>query len=84
MGRNTPDEKSGRPSSESHIRLSGLMSAELGADCLWCHNDFGKRPANEDDVYEWHYARDKRFTSEQEAVAWHDANCPVLQHSTAW
>jgi hypothetical protein len=61
MGRNTPDEKSGRPSSESHMRLSFLMSAELGADCLWCHNDFGKRPANEDDVYEWHYAREKRL-----------------------
>ncbi len=36
-------------------------------------------PANEDDVYEWDYARDKRFASEDEASAWHAANCPVLQ-----
>ena len=36
-------------------------------------------PANEDDVYEWDYARGQRFASEEDAVAWHDANCPVLQ-----
>jgi hypothetical protein len=36
-------------------------------------------PANEDDVYEWDYARGERFASEEDAAAWHDANCPVLQ-----
>ncbi len=38
-------------------------------------------PANEDDVYEWDYARHQRFTSEEEAVAWHQANCLELQKS---
>ncbi len=36
-------------------------------------------PANEDDVYEWDYARGTRFSSEEEALAWHDANCPELK-----
>jgi hypothetical protein len=35
-------------------------------------------PANEEDVYEWDYHRGKRFASEEDATAWHDANCPVL------
>jgi hypothetical protein len=35
-------------------------------------------PANEDDVYEWDYAQDNRFASEEEALAWHNANCPKL------
>jgi hypothetical protein len=33
-------------------------------------------PAGEDDVYEWEFARGVRFGSEDEAIAWHDANCP--------
>jgi hypothetical protein len=36
-------------------------------------------PSNEEDVYEWDYSRDKRFASEEEAIAWHDVNCPKLQ-----
>jgi hypothetical protein len=35
-------------------------------------------PANEEDVYEWDYMRNKRFASEEEAIAWHDLNCPQL------
>ncbi len=38
-------------------------------------------PANTEDVYEWDYSRDKRFTSEEEAVAWHNANCPKLNQT---
>jgi hypothetical protein len=35
-------------------------------------------PANEDDVYKWDYERSQRFASEDEAIAWHDENCPIL------
>ncbi len=33
-------------------------------------------PAGEDNVYEWDFAKGERFASEEEAVAWHDAECP--------
>ena len=36
-------------------------------------------PAKEEAVYEWDYKRDKRFTSEEDAIAWHDTDCPTLQ-----
>ncbi len=33
-------------------------------------------PANEEEVYEWDYERGRRFATEDEAMTWHDANCP--------
>ena len=36
-------------------------------------------PAREEDVYEWTFARGRRFNSEDEALAWHDAECGEKQ-----
>lgn len=33
-------------------------------------------PAGEEDVYEWDSARGRRFGSEEDALAWHEAECP--------
>ncbi len=33
-------------------------------------------PAGEDDVYEWDSAPGRRFGSEEEALAWHETECP--------
>ncbi len=35
-------------------------------------------PANEEAVYVWDYDRGHRFLAEDEALTWHEANCPIL------
>ncbi len=35
-------------------------------------------PAGADDEYEWDYLPGRRFPSEDEALTWHAANCPLL------
>ena len=35
-------------------------------------------PAGEEDVYAWDFADEKRFESEESALAWHAERCPSL------
>lgn len=35
-------------------------------------------PAGVDDEFQWDYLPSKRFPSEEEAFAWHEANCVIL------
>ena len=40
-------------------------------------------PAGEEDVYEWDYNPGQRFSSEDEALAWHETHCPILAKKRA-
>ncbi|MBA3916383.1 MAG: hypothetical protein H0X25_21565 [Acidobacteriales bacterium] len=40
-------------------------------------------PAGETNIYVWDYESGQRFGSQDEAVTWHDANCPQLRAKRA-